>query len=213
MAEVAAVQARVLRLNGSPEKIDEGVEAYKSGVVPAIRERDGYSGARLIVDRRTGAAMSISFWRDGETSQASFEAMSSVRAVATSTFGAGTPEAKVYEAVVQHRPRPTEAGNWVRVTTLSGDPTRVDEGIRHFESQVIPEMSKLQGFRAAILLVDRATGEAVSFTVWDSERDLEASSSQAGPVRATASEVMGATDPQVESYEVAFAELPAPVGP
>jgi hypothetical protein len=73
-------------------------------------------------------------------------------------------------------------------------------------------MSKLQGFRVAILLVEGATGEAISFTVWDSERDLEASSSQAGPVRATASEVMGASDPQVESYEVAFAELPAPVG-
>jgi hypothetical protein len=38
-------------VNGSPEKIDEGVEAYKSRVVPALRERDGYSGARLIVDR------------------------------------------------------------------------------------------------------------------------------------------------------------------
>jgi hypothetical protein len=199
----------VLRLNGSPVKIDEGVAAYKSGVVPALRERDGYSGARLIVDRRTGAAMSISFWRDGETSRASFEAMTSIRAVATSSFGAGTPGAKVYEAVVEHRPQPTEAGNWVRVTTLSGDPTRVDEGLRHFESQVIPEMSKLQGFRAAILLVDRATGAAISFMVWDSERDLEASSSQAGAVRATASEVMGASDPQVESYEVVFAELPA----
>jgi hypothetical protein len=61
----------VLRLNGSPEKIDEGVEAYKSRVVPALRERDGYSGARLIVDRRTGAAMSISFWPGGATSRAS----------------------------------------------------------------------------------------------------------------------------------------------
>jgi hypothetical protein len=99
-AEVVAVQARALRLNGSREKIDEGVEAYKSRVAPAFKERDGY----------------------------------------------------------------------------------------------------------------RATGEAIAFTVWDSEPDLEASSSQAGPVRATASEVMGASDPQVESYEVAFAELPAPVG-
>jgi heme-degrading monooxygenase HmoA len=212
MAEVAAVRARVLRLNGSPEKIDEGVAAYKSGVVPALMERDGYSGARLIVDRGTGAAMSISFWRDEQTSRASFEAMTSVRAAATSTFGAGTPEAKVYEAVVQHRPQPTEVGNWVRATALRGDPTTVDAGIRHFESQVSPAMSKLHGFRAAILLVDRATGEALAFTVWDSERDLEASSSQAGPVRATASEVMGASDPQVENYEVAFAELPAPVG-
>jgi hypothetical protein len=98
----------VLRLNGSREKIDEGVEAYKSRVAPAFRERDGYSGARLIVDRRTGAAMSITFWRDGDTSRASFEAMTSIRAETTSSFGAGTPEAKVYEAVV-HGPTVTSS--------------------------------------------------------------------------------------------------------
>jgi heme-degrading monooxygenase HmoA len=205
------MHARVLRLTGSTEKVDGGIENYTSRVVPALREQDGYGGARLLVDRETGAGMSITFWRDEAASRASFEALTSVRAEASSRFGAETPETKVYEAVVQHRPQPTEARNWVRLTTMSGDPAKVEDGVRHFESHVIPEVSKLHGFRAAILLVDRTTGEAMVATVWDSKRDLDGSSSQAGPMRTRASEVMGAKDPQVESYEVAFAELLAPV--
>jgi heme-degrading monooxygenase HmoA len=205
------MHARVLRLKGSAEKVDDGIENYKSRVAPALRDQDGYGGARLLVNRETGASMSITFWRDDAASQASFAALTSIRAEATSRFAAGAPETKVYEAVVQHRPQPTEPGNWVRLTTLNGDPIKVEDGVRHFESQVIPQASKLHGFRAAILLVDRTTGEAMVATVWDSKSDLDGSSSQAGPIRTAASEVMGANDPQVESYEVAFAELLAPV--
>jgi heme-degrading monooxygenase HmoA len=205
------MHARVLRLTGSAEKIDGGVENYKSRVAPALRDQDGYGGARLLVDRDSGAGMSITFWRDEDASRASFEALTSLRAEASSRFGAEMPETMVYEAVVQHRPQPTEAGNWVRLTTLKGDPAKVEDGIRHFEAQVIPEVSKLNGFRAAILLVDRASGEAMAATVWDSKRDLDGSSSPAGPIRSAASEVMGAKDPRVENYEVAFAELLTPV--
>ena len=206
------MHARVLRLTGSAEKVDAGIEAYKSRVAPALRQQDGYNGARLIVNRATGAAVSVTYWRDAEASRAAFEAMTATRAETSSSFGSPPPEAKVYEAIVQHRPQPTEPGNWVRLTTLGGDPAKVDDGIRHFESQVIPAMSQLQGFRGAILLVDRATADAIAITVWDTERDVEASSSQAGPVRAAAAAAMGAGSPQVESYEVAFAELPADVG-
>lgn len=201
------MHARVLRLTGSAEKIDDGVESYKSRVAPALRDQDGYGGARLLVNRETGTGMSVSFWRDEAASQASFEALTNVRAEATSRFGAETPVARVYEVAVQHRPLPTETGNWVRLTTLRGDPTKTEDGVRHFELHVIPEVSKLQGFRAAVLFVDRETGEAMAVTVWDGKSDLDASSSAAGPIRTAASEVMGATDPQVEGYEVAFAEL------
>lgn len=206
------MHARVLRLTGSAEKVGDGIENYKSQVVPALREQDGYGGARLLVDRETGASLSLTFWRDEDASRASFEALTNLRSDAASRFGAGAPETKVYEAAVQHRPRPTEAGHWVRLTSLKGDPAKVDDGVRHFESQVIPEVSKLQGFRGAILFVDRATGEALVGTVWDSKSDLDASANQAGPIRTAASEVMGASSPQVESFEVAFAELAVPAG-
>lgn len=205
------MNARIIRMKGAADKVGDGIDNYKSQVVPALREQDGYGGARLMVDRETGASMSITFWRDEDASRASFDALAKIRTDATSRFGDTAPQTKVYEAAVQHRPKPTEAGNWVRLTTLSGDPAKVDEGIRHFESRVIPEMAKLDGFRAGILLVDRPTGDAIAATVWDSKSELDASSSPAGPIRAAASEVMGASNPQVESYEVAFAELLAPV--
>ena len=205
------MHARVLRLKGSAEKIDGGVENYKSRVAPALRDQDGYGGARLMVNRETGSAMSVTFWRDENAARASFDALSNIRAEASSRFGSEAPETKVYEAAVQHRPQPTEAGNWVRITTMSGDPAKVEDGIRHFESQVIPGMSQIHGFRGAVLFVDRATGDALAATIWGSKDDLEASASEASPIRAKASAVLGASDPLVENYEVAFAELPAPV--
>jgi heme-degrading monooxygenase HmoA len=203
--------ARVLRVTGSPAKVDDGVEIYKSRVAAALKEQDGYAGARLMVNRDTGAGMSITFWQDAQTLLASESALASLRGEAMSRFGAETPDSQNYEAAVQHRPKPTEPGNWVRVTSLQGDPAKVDEGIAHFESTVIPGMSALSGFRAAVLLVDRATGKALAATIWDTRQDLEASSSGAGPIRAAAVAAMGATNPQVENYEVAFAELLAPV--
>lgn len=206
------MHARVLRLKGTADKVDAGIENYRSQVVPSLREQDGYSGARLLVDRESGTALSITFWRDEEAARASFEAMANLRTEAASRFGAEQPETKVYEAAVQQRPQPTEEGNWVRLTTLQGDPAKTDDGIAHFESQVVPGMAELAGFRGAVLFVDRASGDALGATVWNSKGDLEGGAEKAGSIRSAASQVMGAASPQVETFEVAFAELPAAVG-
>lgn len=202
--------ARVLRLSGSPTKVAEGIENYRSRVAPALREQDGYSGARLLVNRDTGASMSITFWHDEDTLRASEAALASVRNEAVSQFDAEPPASENYEAVVQHRPQPTEAGNWVRITTLRGDPAKADDGIRHLESTVVPAVAQLTGFRGAVLFVDRATGNALAATIWNTREDHESSSSQIAAVRTRAAEEMGARDPQVDGYEVAFAELLSP---
>ncbi len=204
--------ARVLRLTGTADKVDDGVSNYASRVAPALREQDGYGGARLLVDRDTGASMSITFWRDADASRASFEALRSIRADATSRFGSAEPETKLYEAAVQHRPKPTETGDWVRLSTLNGDPAKIDDGIRHFESQSVPQLEKLPGFRAGILLVDRATGEVIAATVWDGKSDLDGSAGQSAPIRSAAADTFGASGVRVENFEVAFAELLAGVG-
>jgi len=206
------MHARVVRINGSPDRIDEGIANFRTQAVPALKQQEGYAGSRLFVNRGAGSGMVITFWRDEQTLRASEEAMRGLRSDGTARFGAEMQTPENYEAAVQHRPRPTEQGNWVRITTVSGDPAKVDEGIRHFESQVIPSFDRMRGFRAAVLLVDRATGAAVAGTVWDSQRDLDDSAREATPIRATATKVMGATSPQVENFEVEFAELLAPVG-
>ena len=203
--------ARILRLTGSADKVDDGVRNYATRVAPALREQDGYGGARLLIDRDTGAGASITFWRDADAARASFEALQSIRADAASRFGSAEPETTLYEAAVQHRPKPTETGNWVRLSTLDGNPAKIDDGIRNFETQSIPELEKLPGFRAGVLLVDRATGETVAATVWDGKRDLEDSASQVAPIRSAAADRFGASNVRVETFEVAFAELLSPV--
>ncbi|MDQ6848317.1 MAG: hypothetical protein M3019_12185 [Candidatus Dormibacteraeota bacterium] len=204
--------ARVLRVTGDPAKVDDGIESYTSRVAPALKEQDGYAGARLLTNRETGAGMSITFWQDEQTLRASESALAAIRGETMTRFGADNPAPENYEVVVQHRPQPTEAGNFVRISTLDGDPAKVDSAIRHFESEVVPAVSRLSGARAAVLLVDRASGKALVATVWGTKEDVEASADEAKSIAAKAMEVSGASNRQVDSYEVVFAELLAPVG-
>jgi heme-degrading monooxygenase HmoA len=203
--------ARVLRVNGDPAKADDGIETYRSRVAPGLKEQGGYAGARLLIDRETGAGMSVTFWQDEQTLRASEAALAGVRGDTMSRFGANDPTAENYEVVVQHRPQPTEAGNFVRMTSLDGDPAKVDDAIRHFDAEVVPAVSQLGGFRGAVLFVNRATGSALVATVWGTREDVDASADEARSISARALEVAGASNPRVERFEVAFAELLAPV--
>lgn len=205
------MHARILRIKASPDKVDAGTENFKSQALPTVKAQDGYAGSRLLLDRQTGDGMIVTFWRDGETLRASEEALRSIRSEASTKFGTETPKPEHFEVAVQHRPQPTEKGNWVRVSTLNGDPAKVDDGIRHFESQVVPSVERLPGFRAAVLFVDRDSGGAIAITVWNSKAELEGSAQAAGPIRAAATQAIGATNPTVEAFEVEFAELLAPV--
>ena len=55
--------SRMTILQVSPERIEEGVEIYRTSVLPEARKQDGYRGACVLVDRASGKAMSITFWR------------------------------------------------------------------------------------------------------------------------------------------------------
>jgi heme-degrading monooxygenase HmoA len=203
--------ARVLRVTGDPAKVDDGIEAYRSRAAAALKEQGGYAGARLLIDRETGAGMSITFWQDEQTLRASEAALAGVSGDTMSRFGAGAPVVENYEVVVQHRPQPTEAGNFVRITSLDGEPAKVDDAIRHFEAEVVPAVSRLSGSRATVLLVDRANGKSLVATVWDTKEDLEASNDEAKAIAIRAMEVSGLSNRRIEGFEVAFAELLAPV--
>ena len=201
------MHARVLRFKGEAAKVDAGIDAYVTRTVPALREQEGYRGARLFVDRDRGTTIAISLWQDHRTMRATFPRTSAVRAETIATFGADAPLPGNYEVAVQQQPRPVESGNWVRVTTVDGDPDRIDAGIRHFESVVVPSAEDIRGFRGAVLFVDRASGNSLAVTAWGARKDIEESAPTISPVRTTAVTVMGALEPRVEVFEVVFAEL------
>lgn len=62
-----------------------------------------------------------------------------------------------------------------RVVTVQLQPGTTDRAIAIFEESVVPAATEQQGFNGTLLLTDRATGKAVSITMWETEADLTAS--------------------------------------
>lgn len=94
---------------------------------------------------------------------------------------------------------------FARVSTIQGRPERVNEGIREYREQVMPAAQKMAGFKGAYLLADRKSGKSLGITLWETEKDLQASAVAANRPRAQAAQTAKATDPPVvEIYEVAI---------
>jgi heme-degrading monooxygenase HmoA len=93
---------------------------------------------------------------------------------------------------------------YARVSTLQGKPEQIENGIRGYRDQVLPAAKKMTGFKGAFLMVDRKSGKAVGVTLWDTEKDLQASTKAADQLRAQASQSISASKPPlVEIFEVA----------
>lgn len=54
---------------------------------------------------------------------------------------------------------------FARVSTIQGKPERVEDGVRNYREQVMPEVNKMVGFKGAYFLVDRKNGSVVSITL------------------------------------------------
>ena len=92
-----------------------------------------------------------------------------------------------------------------RVTTIKMNPERVDEAISQVEELDLPSFKELGGFRGFTLVVNRATGEAIGTSYWDSREQMDASEEAVKDSRQRAADTAGADEaPTVERYEVAL---------
>ena len=97
---------------------------------------------------------------------------------------------------------------YARHVTVHGDAEKIDEGIRSVRDQVLPVLQGCAGFKGQLLLVDRAKGEAIGISLWDSEEDMNASEEKVHQTRqATAENVAATTPPEVRLYELPIFEI------
>jgi len=59
-----------------------------------------------------------------------------------------------------------------RVITVQSTPSDMERAIDTYKSSVIPEASKMPGFKNAFLLAEAATGQAISIVLWETEADM-----------------------------------------
>jgi hypothetical protein len=90
----------------------------------------------------------------------------------------------------------------VRISTIEGDPGKIEEAVLVINEQVIPTLKGLKGFTAANFMVDRSTGRLVGVTFWNDESALEGSSEAVKPIRSAVADAVDGKVTSVESYEL-----------
>jgi heme-degrading monooxygenase HmoA len=87
-----------------------------------------------------------------------------------------------------------------RVTTFHAKLDHAEEGARIFQ-EGIPAIRDLDGFKDAVLLVDRGTGKAMTIALWEDQQALQAAAPAAGKLFQQAAHTIDGT-PQRQVYEV-----------
>jgi heme-degrading monooxygenase HmoA len=96
------MHARLTRIQGSPDRLDEMGQQFEQVTLPQIQGLDGFQGYVLLGDRSNGTAIAITYWESGEAMQASEDAVQQPRQQAADTAGArSAPVVERYEVFQQ----------------------------------------------------------------------------------------------------------------
>ncbi len=59
------------------------------------------------------------------------------------------------------------------MTTVEVSPARLDDAIRFFREQVLPQLQQIDGFKEFIALGDRQSGKLLCVALWESEEVMQ----------------------------------------
>lgn len=94
-----------------------------------------------------------------------------------------------------------------RHVTVKGDPAKADEVVRSLNEVVLPALRECAGFKGQLLLLDRAKGEAIGISLWDTEENMNASEEKVRAARQQTADTGGAqAPPEVRLYELPIFE-------
>ncbi len=125
-------------------------------------------------------------------------------------MGGSNPKTEEWEIAVLHRDHRSAEGACVRATWVRVDPATLDRSIDVYKLASLPRLEDLAGFCSASLLVDRASGRAVSSVTYDSQEAMNGSREAAASMRSATAKEAGARVIDVCEFELALAHLRVP---
>ena len=179
--------------------------------MPRLQEVDGCVGLSLLADQRTGRCIVTTAWETEEAMRASAEQIQPIRDQAAQSFGGtGSPTIEEWEIAVLHRDHRSGEGAGARATWVKLPPDQLDAGINFYKMSVLPDLEALDGFCSASLLVDRASGRAVSSASFDSLEAMNRNREQATALKNAKAAEAGAEELDDREFELRLAHLRAP---
>src|SRR5579872_4037630 len=208
------MHARLVRLKGSPEGAEERAAIFQREALPVIREQPGFAGV-VTLGEAGGAGAVVVYWESEEAMAASRDTLAALRERMTTGQGLEVLSIEEYEVTLMERPEGTspQPGNAVRLTRARGNPEAAQAAVTELRDETLAMVRSLSGFKALIAGIDRSSGRFYVVSGWKTPADRDASEAPTAERRARLAEIAGATDIEVDRYEITFADLRAEVRP
>jgi len=99
-SEGAWVRATWVKVD--PNQIDEGIDFYKTTLVPALDELEGFCSASLLVDRATGRAVAAATFDNAEALERNKDQLDRIRATGSQEANAEVLDQHDFELALAH---------------------------------------------------------------------------------------------------------------
>jgi hypothetical protein len=203
------VYARSTTVLAHLKSIDAGVAHIRDEVMPTLLGMEGCIGLSMLIDRNTGRCIATSAWRTREAMLASERQLRPVRDHVAEILG-NRPQVDEWEIAVLHRDHTSRSGACVRASWVRMAPAQADRVVDVYRMGLLPVMQDYDGFCSASLLVDRASGLAVSSVSYDSLESMQRSREKADALREAGAREAGVEIVEVCEFELALAHLRVP---
>jgi len=102
---------------------------------------------------------------------------------------------------------------YVRATTISADPARIDEGVDFVRNSVVPAVNTLPGCLGLSAFVDRENALVTVSTAYETEQARAEADTLLTPLRAKGTRILGGGTPVTEFFELAVIDRLRPAEP
>src|SRR6202022_503423 len=96
----ACVRATWVKID--PDQLDRGIDFYKTTILPALEELEGFCSASLLVDRASGRGVSSATYDSVEAMEQNKEQLDRLRATGTEEVRAEVLEERDFELAIAH---------------------------------------------------------------------------------------------------------------
>ena len=214
-----AAAARAWLLTGAVLRTPGTAERFCSEIMPSVRERPGYLGAFVLLDRAAGAMRGLSFWRSHEELAGSWGL---VAEVADLVLGPGCTSLEgpwSYDVVLSRFPmvpgqaRISAAERPVARVSVAEGGSIADPGVVGTLSTYAADLVPLPGCAGALVLVDPVRPRLLGASFWTDRSGVQRTAEMAARNAATLPAATGSVFADGGTYDVLVIEpMPRPVG-
>jgi heme-degrading monooxygenase HmoA len=169
---------RVLTFSGA-KNFDAGLGVVRESALPVLQKLNGYRGMSVSADRDGGVFGILSLWETEADRDASLDALAGVRQQGLDALGGSELTVENFEELVQEVASPPTVGSALMITRVSMDPSKIDENLGFFKSEIAPRIAAAPGFVALRNMMDRKTGRGVVGSVWADQDAMKNAAAQA----------------------------------